>query len=94
MHGFETFGILGLVMGLGFGLLGLACFIVWIWALVDILKNEFTANNKLIWLVLVVILPVLGVVLYYFIGREQKIGPSGTVTERTTDPGPDQGGRP
>jgi cell division protein FtsX len=93
MHGFEAFGILGLVMGLGFGLLGLACFAVWIWALIDILKNEFTCNNKLIWLVLVVILPVLGVVLYYFIGREQKIAATGAVAGRKTDPETDQGGK-
>ncbi|MDD2501228.1 MAG: PLDc N-terminal domain-containing protein [Geobacter sp.] len=44
-----------------------------IWALVDILKSEFTGNNKIVWLLLVIFIPLLGVILYWFIGRGQKI---------------------
>lgn len=62
---------------LGAGILSLACLAAWVWALVDILKNDFSGPNKLIWLVLVLALPLIGVILYYFIGREQKL-PSAT----------------
>ena len=47
-----------------------------IWALVDILKNEFTGDNKVIWVLVVVLVPVIGFILYFFIGRDQKIKPS------------------
>jgi len=44
-----------------------------IWALVDILKSEFTGSNKIIWVVVVLLLPLLGSILYFAIGTKQKI---------------------
>jgi hypothetical protein len=44
-------------------------------SLIDILRNEFTGSNKLVWLVAATFLPLLGPVLYYFIGRGQRIRP-------------------
>ena len=41
-------------------------------ALVDILKSEFTGNNKIVWVLVVMFLPLLGSVLYFVIGRNQK----------------------
>ncbi len=65
-------GIAALGVMLGSGLIGIACLVAWIWALIDILKHDFEGYNKLIWLVLVLALPFLGVILYYFIGRGQR----------------------
>ncbi|MBI5747871.1 MAG: PLDc N-terminal domain-containing protein [Nitrospinae bacterium] len=48
-------------------------FIFWFWALVDILKSEFTGSNKIIWLLIVIFIPFLGFILYFLIGRKQKI---------------------
>lgn len=56
-------------------LLSFALFIFVIWTLIDLLRNEFTGNNKIIWLLTIILLPPLGSVLYVFIGREQKIQP-------------------
>jgi len=42
-------------------------------ALIDILRSEFNGYNKIIWVIVVIFLPVLGAVLYFFIGRKQKI---------------------
>ncbi len=42
-------------------------------ALVDILKSEFTGNNKLIWVLVILLSWIIGAILYYFIGRNQKI---------------------
>ena len=47
--------------------------ILWVIFLIDILKNEFTGQNKLIWLIIVFFIPVVGLFLYYFIGKSQKI---------------------
>ena len=66
-------GILMLFVMLGSGLLAIACLVAWIWALVDILKNEFLGPNKLVWLLLVIFLPLIGVICYYFIGTKQKL---------------------
>lgn len=41
-----------------------------IWALVDVLKSEFTGNNKIVWVLVVIFLPLLGPLLYFGIGRE------------------------
>ncbi len=42
-------------------------------ALIDILKNEFSGNNKLIWVLVVLFIWIIGPILYFFIGRKQKI---------------------
>lgn len=42
-------------------------------ALIDILKSEFSRNNKLIWTLVVILGSFVGAALYYFIGRKQKI---------------------
>jgi hypothetical protein len=54
---------------------GLILFIMLIIAIavVDILRNEFTGSNKLIWIFTVVLIPGLGVILYYLIGVKQKL---------------------
>ncbi len=41
---------------------------LWIFALVDILRNEFTGNNKLIW---VLFGSVVGAILYFLIGSKR-----------------------
>jgi uncharacterized membrane protein len=76
MHGFGILGfagIIGLALLLFFSIIIVAAFVFWLWALIDILKNEFTGSNKLIWLIVVIMVPFLGMLLYWFIGREQKI---------------------
>jgi len=58
----------------GFGLIGLLCLILWVWALVDIINGRFREDStRIIWILLVILMPFLGSILYYFIGREQKI---------------------
>lgn len=42
-------------------------------ALVDILKNEFSGQNKIAWLLVVLFTNIFGAVLYFLIGRKQKI---------------------
>jgi hypothetical protein len=57
-----------------FGLMWVIVAVLWLVALVDILKSEFKDGlTKVIWLILVIFLPFLGSILYFFIGRDQKI---------------------
>jgi hypothetical protein len=50
------------------GLWGLIVLIADIWALVSILQSSADTGTKVLWVVLVVFLPVLGFILWYFIG--------------------------
>jgi len=53
-------------------LLIIASSIAFIWALVDILKSKNDTNWKLLWLVVCLLLGIIGVLLYYFIGRKDR----------------------
>ena len=54
-------------------IIGILTVALWIFGLMDILKHEFTGVNKIIWLVLVFFIPILGSVLYFTIGRNQRV---------------------
>jgi hypothetical protein len=41
--------------------------------LIDILNGHFNGSNKIIWLLVVILLPGLGGIIYLIIGRKQKI---------------------
>jgi len=53
------------------------CLIFWpviaLIALIDILKNEFKGNDKLIWVLVVLFFPGLGSLLYLIMGRKRKL---------------------
>jgi hypothetical protein len=59
--------IFSLVVGLG----GL---IIWIYALVDIVKSEFRSpNDKIVWVLIVLFATLIGAILYLAIGRRNKL---------------------
>jgi hypothetical protein len=39
-----------------------------VWALINILQSGADTGTKVLWVVLVIFLPVLGFILWYFIG--------------------------
>ncbi|MBF7065316.1 PLDc N-terminal domain-containing protein [Aliarcobacter butzleri] len=49
------------------------CFILYIFIIIDILKHEFAGYNKIIWIIVILCFPILGAILYLFIGRKQRI---------------------
>jgi len=65
-------------------LIPIAAIVLIIWALVDILKSEFTGSNKIIWVLVVIFLPLLGSILYLAIGKKQKIVKQEPTTEEKT----------
>ncbi|WP_299157066.1 PLDc N-terminal domain-containing protein [uncultured Christiangramia sp.] len=62
-----------LVIGAPQIILILSVFLTPLIAIVDIVRNEFTGNNKLIWILVVFFFNFFGVILYFLIGRKQKI---------------------
>lgn len=42
--------------------------------LVDVLRSEFNpSQNKLIWVLVTILIPILGTLLYWIIGRSQRV---------------------
>lgn len=57
-------------LGIGIILLGLLLLIIYIWAIIDILKRPFNSLLiKIIWIVIVIAFPFVGVILYLIFGR-------------------------
>lgn len=47
-------------------------FILWLWALIDCIRREFTnPNDKVLWIVLILLIWIIGPVLYLIVGREK-----------------------
>lgn len=50
------------------GLVGLLVLAGDIWAIINIFRSSVSNEKKLIWIVAVVLLPVLGLILWFFLG--------------------------
>lgn len=50
------------------GLLGLLILAADVWAVISILQSAASNEKKALWIVLVVLLPVLGLILWFFLG--------------------------
>lgn len=48
-------------------------FLLPIIALIDVLKSRFDPVNKLVWVLVILFLNWIGALLYYYIGRKQKL---------------------
>lgn len=52
------------------GLLSLAILVLDSIAIIDVLKSSMSSGKKALWIILILILPVIGLILYFFIGRK------------------------
>ena len=50
------------------GIFGLIVLIADVWAIVNIFQSAADTGKKVLWTVFVIILPVLGFILWYFLG--------------------------
>jgi hypothetical protein len=55
-------------MGRVSGLWGLIVLVADIWAIVNIFQSSASTEKKVLWTVLVIILPVVGFILWFFLG--------------------------
>ena len=61
-----------------FGCLGLVGFVFWIWMLVDCLTKEASeGNDKIIWVLVIVLLNWLGALIYLCVRRPQRMSQFG-----------------
>ena len=63
-------GIFGLLVFLFTAAIGLACFAFWLWMLIHAITNKSIADTeKIVWVIVVIFLPFVGSLIYFFIGR-------------------------
>jgi hypothetical protein len=56
------------------GLWGLLVLAGDIWAVINIVQSSASNERKLIWILVVVLLPLLGLILWYFLGpRDRRV---------------------
>jgi hypothetical protein len=58
--------------GYGGSILGVLILIGDIWALINILQSSVGNDKKLLWVVVVVLLPVIGLILWFFMGPRNR----------------------
>jgi succinate dehydrogenase/fumarate reductase cytochrome b subunit len=60
-------------MNYGFNsLLGLLILAGDIWAIINIFQSSVSNEKKLLWIIVVVLLPLLGLILWYFLGPRNR----------------------
>lgn len=61
------------MMNMGYSLWGVLVLIGDIWAIINILQSSASNEKKLLWVIVVVLLPLLGLILWFFLGpRDRK----------------------
>ncbi len=53
------------------GILGLIILVLDVVAIIDAVKSTLPKGQKILWIVLVVVLPLIGMALYFFIGKKK-----------------------
>jgi hypothetical protein len=53
------------------GILGLLILIADIWAILNIAQSRVETVNKLIWIVLILVLPVIGLIIWWLAGPRE-----------------------
>lgn len=55
-----------------FGVLAVALTVLWVWALVDVVKTpdaRFKLGNTLVWVIIIAVAGWLGAIIYVLVGR-------------------------
>lgn len=52
-------------------LIGLAVLVLDIIAIIDCVKSTMETGKKVLWIALIVILPVIGLILYFLLGKQK-----------------------
>jgi hypothetical protein len=71
-------GAIGLMAALVAGALGIAGFAFWLWMLIHPITNKgLPDGEKIVWVLVIIFLPVIGSIIYFFVGRPKGQGAIG-----------------
>ncbi len=51
-------------------IIGLVILVLDILAIVQVVKSGMTGGKKALWIILILVLPVIGLILYYLVGKK------------------------
>ena len=51
-----------------FGIFGLIHLAIWVYAVIQIFNSNAATGEKLLWIVIVAVLPLVGIIAWYFLG--------------------------
>ena len=56
------------------GLLSLLAFIFWIWMLIHAITNKGLGDTeKIVWVLVIIFLPLIGSIIYFFVGKSKAL---------------------
>ncbi len=53
---------------------GIIIFVLDVWAIASVINTNETTGTKILWIALIAILPVLGLIIWYFAGPKANYG--------------------
>lgn len=70
-------GIVACVFFLVIAVISIAFLIFWVLMLIDAIKRDFPGNEKIVWVLVIVLTGIIGAAIYFFVGRSR-----GTLTPK------------
>ena len=50
------------------GLIGFVVFVLDIWAILNVFQSKASTGSKILWTLIILVLPLLGLIIWYFAG--------------------------
>jgi len=54
------------------GLIGLVVLILDVIAIIDAIKSAMSTGKKVLWIIIILVVPILGMILYFLLGKKAK----------------------
>jgi hypothetical protein len=71
----DASGLIGLLVLLVVAAISLALFVFWVWMLIHAITNKgLRDTEKIVWVIVIIFLPFLGSLIYFFVGRPKAGG--------------------
>ncbi len=61
-----------LVVSFFYGILCVIAFLLWLWMLVDVVLRRIPLLHKILWVILMFLLPLVGSIIYFLVGRSKR----------------------
>ncbi len=56
------------------GVTGLLILVADVWAIINVLQSAASVGQKVLWVVLIILLPILGLIVWFFLGPRASRG--------------------
>jgi hypothetical protein len=61
------------MFNMGYSLWGLLVLVGDIWAIINIVQSKASDGTKILWVLLVILLPLIGLILWFFLGPKSRV---------------------